>query len=263
MNRVGSNLFFRKFTYGNAVLWCESINGRLATAPEVTEHLLPKVGPDSDGTWESELNWPQRSSHYWTSTVAGDDDGSESRHKAFITYNTSNGNSVHQMQGRANTTKYWPLCVETGTVTTTSAPAGDTHEQGTTYTDAGATAVDNIDGDITDKIVTLNPVDSSVAGTYTVTYNVSDAAGNAADEVKREVVVSDTQVPVITLTGASSVSLFIGESYTDAGATAADVADGDLTSSIVTVSTVDVTTAGTYTVTYNVTDTAGLSLIHI
>ena len=60
---------------------------------------------------------------------------------------------------------------------------------GDTYTDAGATANDNVDGDITANINTNNPVDTSTAGTYTVTYNVSDAAGNNAEEVRRTVAV--------------------------------------------------------------------------
>ena len=55
------------------------------------------------------------------------------------------------------------------------------------YSDAGATALDSLDGDITSSIVTVNNVDTAVAGSYTVTYNVSDSAGNAAIEVVRTV----------------------------------------------------------------------------
>ncbi|HOS02483.1 MAG TPA: DUF5011 domain-containing protein [Candidatus Hydrogenedentes bacterium] len=60
------------------------------------------------------------------------------------------------------------------------------------YTDAGATAFDDIDGEITDRIVTVNPVDTLYPEsiTYSVRYNVSDTAGNAADEVVRTVIVS-------------------------------------------------------------------------
>lgn len=58
---------------------------------------------------------------------------------------------------------------------------------GGSYTDAGATAFDNVDGDITSKIVTVNPVNTLVPGIYIVTYNVSDAAGNAAAQVTRTV----------------------------------------------------------------------------
>ena len=66
-----------------------------------------------------------------------------------------------------------------------------TIEVGTTYTDAGATAIDNYDGDITSSIVTVNPVDTAVVGVYTVTYNVTDANGNSAATVTRIVTVED------------------------------------------------------------------------
>ena len=131
-------------------------------------------------------------------------------------------------------------------------------ELGSTYTDAGATAVDNIDGDITANIVTVNSVDVNTVGTYTVTYNVSDAAGNAATQVTRTInITPDVTIPVITLLGESEVSLELGSIYTDAGATAVDNIDGDITANIVTVNSVDVNTVGTYTVTYNVSDAAG------
>ena len=69
------------------------------------------------------------------------------------------------------------------------------HENGTTYTDAGATASDNADGDLTANIVVVSTVNSGVDGTYSVSYNVSDAAGNAATEVTRTVNVAP---PVFT-----------------------------------------------------------------
>ena len=65
-------------------------------------------------------------------------------------------------------------------------------KEGTTYTDAGATATDNVDGILTDNIVTDSTVDTSTPGEYTVTYNVSDTAGNAAAEVTRTVIVYTT-----------------------------------------------------------------------
>jgi hypothetical protein len=67
-----------------------------------------------------------------------------------------------------------------------------TVEVGNDYTDAGATASDNYDGDITDDIVVVNPVDTDVVGSYSITYNVSDAAGNAAVEAIREVIVENS-----------------------------------------------------------------------
>ena len=80
----------------------------------------------------------------------------------------------------------------------------------------GATASDNYDGDITDSIVTVTTVDTSVVGSYTVTYDVSDANSNAASTVTRTVNVVDTTVPVITLVGDATVTIEAGTTYTDA-----------------------------------------------
>lgn len=66
---------------------------------------------------------------------------------------------------------------------------------GESYTDAGATAQDDRDGNITDKIIITGSVDTATAGTYTLSYNVSDTAGNAADTVTRTVVVQTVATP--------------------------------------------------------------------
>lgn len=58
-------------------------------------------------------------------------------------------------------------------------------DKGTTYTDQGATAIDDVDGDISDQITVNNTVNTAEEGTYTVTYNVSDEAGNEAEEATR------------------------------------------------------------------------------
>jgi hypothetical protein len=62
--------------------------------------------------------------------------------------------------------------------------------KGDVYTDAGATAEDEVDGDITGDIVTDNQVDTSAVGAYGVYYTVKDAAGNEAS-AKRTVYVSN------------------------------------------------------------------------
>ncbi|WP_299605434.1 immunoglobulin-like domain-containing protein [uncultured Aquimarina sp.] len=156
------------------------------------------------------------------------------------------------------------------TVVDTTVPvislAGDTTvtvEAGSTYTDAEATASDSLDGDITADIVIVNPVDTSVPGIYTVTYNVSDAAGNDAVEVTREVTVSDTTIPVISLTGDAAMTVEAGTTYSDAGATAFDSFDGDITADIVTVNPVNTAVPGVYTITYNVSDTAGNNAVEV
>jgi hypothetical protein len=80
---------------------------------------------------------------------------------------------------------------------TITGPEVVTNECGTAYTDAGATATDNKDGDITAPITVQNNVNPTVPGTYTVVYTVSDAAGNTATAT-RTVNVVDTTLPVLT-----------------------------------------------------------------
>ncbi len=65
--------------------------------------------------------------------------------------------------------------------------------------------------------------------------------------------------PMITLLGSNPLSLTIGDSFIDPGATATDTEDGDISAKIATTSTVVTTATGTYAVTYSVTDTGGLS----
>jgi hypothetical protein len=138
-----------------------------------------------------------------------------------------------------------------------------TVEAKTAYTDLGATANDNYDGDITANIKTTSDVDANVKGTYHVTYNVSDAAGNAAVQVTRTVNVVDTTKPKITLNGDTTVKVKIGSTYIDLGATANDNYDGDITANIITISTVDTSKIGEYKVTYDVKDASGNVAIQV
>lgn len=132
---------------------------------------------------------------------------------------------------------------------------------GTAYTELGATAIDNVDGDVTGKIVITNPVNVFAVGTYTVRYNVKDSAGNSATEVTRTVNVlaagTDTTAPVITIIGANPMTLTLGTAYIEDGATATDNVDGDITGQITITNSVNIYAIGTYTVLYSVTDKAG------
>ena len=62
-----------------------------------------------------------------------------------------------------------------------------TIEVGSTFTDPGAIALDNYDGDISSSIVVSGSVDSNTVGSYTLTYDVIDASGNAAVSLTRTV----------------------------------------------------------------------------
>jgi hypothetical protein len=77
------------------------------------------------------------------------------------------------------------------------------HRVWRTYLDPGAGASDTLDGNLTNKISTINPVDVSVPGSYEVSYAVSDAAGNAATVVTRSVVVFNEAPSGLLLSNAS------------------------------------------------------------
>ena len=59
---------------------------------------------------------------------------------------------------------------------------------GEEFKDPGASAADKVDGDLTKSVKIENNVDTGKKGKYTVTYTVSDAAGNKA-KAEREVIV--------------------------------------------------------------------------
>jgi major membrane immunogen (membrane-anchored lipoprotein) len=62
-------------------------------------------------------------------------------------------------------------------------------DKNSTYADPGYSAIDETDGDITTKVTVSGTVDTSVEGTYTLTYQVEDAAGNAAASQQRQIIV--------------------------------------------------------------------------
>lgn len=128
---------------------------------------------------------------------------------------------------------------------------------GSVFVNPGATATDNVDGDISASVVAGGSVNTSTIGTYTLTYNVADASGNTAAEVTRTVNVTDQTKPVITLVGEAAMSIAKGSTFVDPGATATDNVDGNLTASIVVTGNVNMATLGVYTLTYTVVDAAG------
>ena len=128
------------------------------------------------------------------------------------------------------------------------------HSVGTPYIDAGATVTDDVDATINNLAGVSTVVDSAV-GNYTVTYDHSDAAGNAAVQKVRTVNVVDQTPPVITINGSNPATTEGGFVYTDAGATVTDNVDATITN-LAGVSNVNIGAVGSYSVTYNHTDAA-------
>lgn len=131
-----------------------------------------------------------------------------------------------------------------------------TVEYGANYADAGATAVDDTDGNLTANITVTGTVNTSALGAYAVVYAVADAWGNNAT-VTRNVTVVDTTPPVISISGPNPFTMDAEKPYNDWGATAADTVQGDVSAAIVVVNNVATGQGGTYTVEYFVNDSAG------
>ncbi len=125
------------------------------------------------------------------------------------------------------------------------------------YVDAGATAFDNIDGNITSRIASSSNVNISVVGNYSVIYTVSDNAGNSATGTRVVYVLAtaDTVAPVITILGSNPINVTRGSTYTDAGATALDNVDGVV--AVTASGTVNTSATGTYFINYRATDSSG------
>ena len=135
--------------------------------------------------------------------------------------------------------------------------AAESVVNGGTYIEAGATATDAEDGDLTASIVTTGAVDTATDGVYTLTYTVTDNNGGTATATRKVTVTTDI-APTITLLGNAAEVVAIGGTYTDAGATASDAEDGDLTASItVNGLPLDPASAAAQTITYSVTDSNG------
>lgn len=85
---------------------------------------------------------------------------------------------------------------DTAPVITLSGANPQVIEKGSAYSELGATASDDVDGDISGSIaIDASAVDTATVGDYSVTYNVEDSAHNAADTVTRTVQVRDTTAP--------------------------------------------------------------------
>lgn len=156
-----------------------------------------------------------------------------------------------------------------GTLTTTDVDPGDIH----TYTlVAGAGDEDNAlfqigSGADANKLqlnftpdfeIPTDLGDTVGNNTYSVRLQTND--GNGGVYQKSFIITvndRDENIPVITLSGSPTVTIHVGDSYVDAGATASDDVDGDITANIIIVNPVDVNTASTYIISYNVADNAG------
>ncbi|MYC79205.1 MAG: DUF5011 domain-containing protein [Cenarchaeum sp. SB0661_bin_35] len=85
---------------------------------------------------------------------------------------------------------------ETPPSITLMGPANMTVLVNSTYIEPGYTATDNVDGDITSRVVVTGMVNVTKAGTYRIHYDVTDDAGNQAIRQNRTVTVAPNMHPL-------------------------------------------------------------------
>ena len=206
--------------------------------------------------------------------TAKDKDGNDITKNIEVTENAVNINEA----GKYNITysvkdKYGNESIKTISVTVkkndevvNSAPVINTEnkivELGSKFNQLdGVTATDAEDGDVTSRIIVISSnVDVNKEGIYIVTYEVTDKDGASTRKTIEVTVMKpiteENEAPVIN---ASDRTIKVGDKFNPLdGITAFDKEDGNLTSKIkVTENMVDINTIGKYTVTFEVTDSAG------
>jgi hypothetical protein len=100
-------------------------------------------------------------------------------------------------------------------------------------------------------------------GVTTEVYTVTDASGNSAS-CSFSITITDGEKPVISLLGANPLELCVGDTYVEAGATATDNCDNQVSQNLsINSSAVNTAQEGTYSVTYDVTDANGNSAVQV
>ena len=129
-------------------------------------------------------------------------------------------------------------------------------QEWSTFVDPGATAFDPGLGAAIPVSVT-GTVNTTVPGTYTITYSADEGYLTTARTVK----VVDATPPLLALNGAASVTLEAGQAWTDPGASAIDACAGDLTGVITIGGSVQTAVPGVYTLVYSVSDGTNSSTV--
>lgn len=117
------------------------------------------------------------------------------------------------------------------------------------YNEQGFNAFDEYDGDITSKVETQVENDS-------VQYYVEDSSNNKTLQ-ERKIIRKDADNPTISLKGYQNLTMYVNDTYFEAGYEAIDNCDGDITNNVEINGSIDTTKSGKYTLTYTIKDSSG------
>lgn len=107
------------------------------------------------------------------------------------------------------------------------------------------------DKDVSNLVEITNNIDNAKPGEYEVIYRYKGKVIK-----KRKVIVVDNIAPVLKLKGANTITMFVGGKYKEPGYTVIDNVDGDLLKNVKVTNNINNIKAGSYTVTYTVSDSA-------
>ncbi|WP_327444093.1 immunoglobulin-like domain-containing protein [Clostridium tarantellae] len=120
---------------------------------------------------------------------------------------------------------------------------------------AGEIALDNEDGDISDKIKCIGTIDTNKVGTYELIYTVEDSDGNKTF-VKRIVTVRSNERPIIN--GVEDMIIKVGDTFNPMnGVMATDAEDGIINNLLNIEGNVNTNIEGIYQLKYSVIDSDG------
>ena len=122
------------------------------------------------------------------------------------------------------------------------------------YADS-ATAMDNVDGNITSQIQDTTFADPVIVGLSWTKYTVADNEGNTAEAYRAYIMNPDQDDPTLTLLGNKVDTILVFNTYTDPGYTANDACSGIDT--VMIQGMVDETKLGAYTLVYTAYDMRG------
>ncbi|WP_320178494.1 DUF5011 domain-containing protein [Roseovarius pacificus] len=109
-------------------------------------------------------------------------------------------------------------------------------------------------------VTTADPLASAEISAF-ATYRTMSGPQYQSEVVTVNLASTDTVPPVITLIGGDIVAIEVGDTFEDPGWVATDEVDGDLSNDVAVGGSVDPSVVGDYTLTYNVSDSAGNAAI--
>lgn len=115
-----------------------------------------------------------------------------------------------------------------------------------TYVEEGYAAVDDYDGDLTNRVQRVETREN-------ITYTVKDSSGNITSVI-RPIVYNDPIAPELTLKGDNFMVITAGDDYKEPGYSATDNCDGDITGKVSVSGSVNTFRPGIYKLTYTVSD---------